>query len=57
MAYRQLTGLSEANSGGLPKTKPDDESYVYYMKMCVAYDMLHVATALYVQSNNVRHVC
>ena len=46
MAYCQPTGLCEANSRSLPKTEPIEQCHVYYMKMCVAYNVLYVATGV-----------
>ena len=57
MAYRQLTELGARNSGSLPKTKPDEQCYIYYMKLCADCDVLYVHSGLYVRANNVRHVC
>ena len=51
MAYRQLTGLSEANPGSLPKRKPVGQYLSYYEMLCVDYDVLilhigHVLTSI-----------
>ena len=42
MAYRHLTGLSEANPGSLPNTKLDRQYLMYYVMLCVNYDVLNL---------------
>ena len=42
MAYRQVTGLGKANSGNLPKIKPDKQHLMYYVMLYVDYDVLNL---------------
>ena len=42
MAYRHATRLSKANSGSLPKRKPDRQYLMYYLMLCVDYDILNL---------------
>ena len=42
MAYRHVTGLGEANPGSLPKRKPDRQYVMYYVMLCVDYDVLNL---------------
>ena len=42
MAYCYITGLSEADSRSIPKTKPDIQYLRYYVMLCRDYDMLNL---------------
>ena len=42
MAYGHATGLGEANSRSLLKIKPDRQYLMYYMILCVDYDVLNL---------------
>ena len=42
MAYSHITGLGEADSRSIPKTKPDKQYLRYYVMLCGDYDVLNL---------------
>ena len=42
MAYCHVTGLGEADSRSVPKTKPDRQYLRYYVILCGDYDVLNL---------------